>query len=148
MFEIFKKAGIRFNYGVYAAFPQIPYVQDVLFVLLLSPSRDAHNYYSEFAANWSPYIENLTLVAAAVANQVLYMERYDEAKARKIIGEAIMDLCPSEAKCLFNDAFVAAQEASVGRPAPSRHASREEILRACGCSKCKQQISNDAEHRF
>lgn len=136
-----KKAGICFSYCRFAVFPQIPRVQDVLYILQLSGKKDAKNYYSpEGAANWSTYVENLVLVAAAVASRVLGMERYDEAKARKIIAEAILELCPPEAKCLFHDAFVEAQEIFVGQPAPSKTADRETLLATCGCAGCRETV--------
>lgn len=141
--ETLKKDGIRFSYSRYAVFPQIPYVQDVLYVLQLTDEKHKRgNYGPEGAGNWPEYIANLMLVAAAVAGKVLFMEHYDEAQAqaRKIIAEAIMDLCPPEAKCLFNSAFVSAQEEFTGVPAPSRTASRDMILRTCGCAECKRTI--------
>lgn len=139
--EMLKRAGICFSYCRFAVFPQIPYVQDVLYILQLSGKKDGHNYYSpDGAANWSTYIENLVLLSAAVASRVLGMERYDEAEARKIIAEAIIDLCPPEAKCLFHSAFVEAQEIFVGQPAPSRTADRETLLATCNCPECKEPI--------
>lgn len=142
--ETFKKAGFCFSYSRFAVFPQIPYVQDVLYALQLSDKKHERGYYGpEGAGNWATYIENLMLVAAAVASKVLYTERYDKAKARKVIAEAIMELCPAQAKCLFNSAFVAAQEELVGQPAPSRRASREEILQVCGCAGCKETIREE-----
>ena len=139
--ETLKKAGISFSYCRFAVFPQIPRVQDVLYVLQLADEKDAKgNYCSTGAANWATYIENLMLVAAAVGSRVFDTERYDEAEARKIIAEAIMDLCPPEAKCLFHNAFVEAQEIFVGLPAPSKSASREAILMACDCQMCRTQV--------
>ncbi|MBI2552004.1 hypothetical protein HYW17_01735 [Candidatus Uhrbacteria bacterium] len=150
--ETLKKAGIRFDYCRDGVFPQIPYTQDVLYVLQLSDEKDAQGYYGpEGARNWSTYIENVLLAAAAVASRVLNMERYDEAAARKIIAEAIMELCPPEAKCLFNSAFVAAQEIFfMGEPALSRTADRETLLRACDCQKCRSILHERrlAEHMY
>lgn len=135
--ETLKKAGIYFSYSRFGVFPQIPYVQDVLYVLQLSNEKDkSGNYCPTGAANWGEYIANLMLVAAVVASHVLYMERYDEAEAKKIIAEAILELCPLEAGCLFNDAFVEAQEIFVGQPAPSRGASWDATRQACGCREC------------
>lgn len=139
--ETLKKAGVCFSYCRFACFPQIPRVQDVLYVLQLTEERYARGYYSPAGTrNWGEYIANLMLVAAAVASKVLFMEHYDEAEARKIIAEAILELCPPEAKCLFNDAFVEAQEIFVGQPAPSRKADRETLLQTCGCEGCKQTL--------
>lgn len=144
--ETFKKAGIYFYYCRNAVFPQIPRVQDVLYVLQLADKKDARgNYCPAGAANWGEYIANTVLVAAAVASKVLYMERYDEEQARKIIAEAILELCPPEAKCLFHDAFVEAQEVFVGQPAPSRRADRETLLTSCGCANCHEIIHEEAD---
>lgn len=142
--EFLRKYGIFFSYCSNAAFPQIPYVQDVLYVLQLSNDKDTHGNYSPAgAANWGDYIENTTLVAAAVASKVLFMERYDEAAARKIIAQAIVDLCPSQARCLFNRPFVEAQDECTGKAVRSRTASRDEIIRACECPECRAIRANE-----
>jgi hypothetical protein len=143
--EYCKKQGIRFAYSEYAVFPQIPRVQDVLYALQLAEEKDAKHYYSEMgAANWSTYIENLMLVSAAVAGKVLNMERYDEDEARTMIAEAICDLCPPEAMCLFNDAFARAQELMNGTPAPGAKESREETIARCTCTKCRNRYRETA----
>lgn len=139
--ETLKKAGIYLYYCRNAMFPQIPRVQDVLCILQLADEKDAHGYYCPAgAANWGEYIANSVLVAAAVATKVFYMERYDEVEARKMIAEAILELCPPEARCLFHDAFVEAQEIFVGQRAPSRITDRETLLQTCGCEECKRTI--------
>ncbi|MBU1034367.1 hypothetical protein KKD42_01055 [Patescibacteria group bacterium] len=143
--EMFVKAGIEFDFCRYAVFPQIPYVQDVLYILQLSDEKDAHgNYCPDGARNWSSYIENATLVAAAVATRVLGMERYDESQARKIIAEAIIELCPPEARCLFNKAYYEAEEISGEEVLPPKSASRDELLRACGCMSCREIMRNES----
>ncbi|MBM5789654.1 hypothetical protein FJZ23_00980 [Candidatus Parcubacteria bacterium] len=142
--EMFTSRGFTFSYCRYAVFPQIPYVQDVLHVLLLSDKKDEHEYYSPASANWPTYVENLMLVAAAVAPEALDpVMRCEEVQVRKLIAEAIMVLCPPEAKCLFNNAFASAQKEFKGQPAPSRTASRNELLRACACSKCEQTLREE-----
>ena len=124
--ETLVRIGIRFSYSRAATFPQIPYVQDVFFVLQLSDKKDERNYYSSASANWPEYIENLMLLAAAVAPMVLVPEgHYNGAEARKVIARAIMDLCPDEAKCLFNHAFVEAKKAA-GEEVPET-ANRDEL---------------------
>ena len=140
--DTFYQANIHFSYSRFGAFPQIPYTQDVLYVLHLSGEQDAHNYYNaECDANWSTYIENLMLVAAAVASQVLNMERYDEVRARQIIAQAILDLTRARDKCLFNNALAEAAEVVTGKSlAPSRTGDREQILAICGCAGCKEII--------
>lgn len=142
--ETLKRAGICFNYCRSAVFPQIPCVQDVLYVLQLSGEKDARgNYCPEGAWNWGEYIANTVLVAAVVANRVLYMERYDKAEARKSIAQAIIELCPPEAKCLFVNAFVEAQEIFTGQPASSRNMDRETRLQACGCLECARILREE-----
>lgn len=140
--ETLQKAGVYFDYCRLAVFPQIPYVQDVLYILQLSGEKDAKNYYSpEGAWNWSTYIVNVGLVAAAIGYEVLCMEpRYNEARARKIIAQAILDLTSPEDKCLFNNALAEAAEIVTGQPAPSKSVDREKILASCGCAGCKETI--------
>lgn len=138
--EVFKKAGIELCYCRYAMFPQIPYVQDVLYILQLSGEKDARNNYSpEGAANWSTYIENAVLVAAAVGYKVLGMEPYDEAEARKIIAGAIIELCPAEARCFFNSAYAEATRIE-GHEVPPKTAYAKTLRRACSCLYCREVI--------
>lgn len=124
-------------------------MQDVLYVLQLSPDRHERGYYCPTgAANWSTYIENTLLVAAAVASRVLNMEHYDEAKACKMIAKAIIDFCPPQAKCLFNSAFVEAQEEAEGMPSAFRSADCETLRATCGCPECKKSYAEEKRHRL
>jgi len=137
MFTKLKAAGIRFSYCKFSTLPEIPCVTDVLYAMELGEKQEC---YSFCVGNHATYTENIGLVLAATAVNVLCQERYDEAIARKIIAEAILDLCPDEAKCLFNSAFVNAQEIASGVPAPSKTAKYKDIVLACGCSSCKQKL--------
>ncbi|MBI5076846.1 hypothetical protein HZB94_00485 [Candidatus Falkowbacteria bacterium] len=135
--ETFKKAGVRFDHCRFAGVPEIPYVQDVLFALRLSPKQKSYDF---CVKNHATYIVNIGLVIAAVGYEVLGMERYDEAKARKIIANAILELCSAEDKCLFNSALTEATEISTEQTAPSRTADRETLLKNCGCVNCREII--------
>jgi hypothetical protein len=136
MIKQFKKAGIHLHYCPDAVVPEIPYAQDVLYVLRLSAEQKNYEF---CAGNHSTYVVNVALVIAAVGDEVLNMERrYDEAKARKIIAQAILDLTASEDKCLFDAAIAEATETVTGQPAPYR-LSREQTLAMCACASCKKR---------
>lgn len=145
MLNKIKDIGIRFSYCREAVYPQIPYTQDVLFVLQLSEQRDARGYYSPAGAgNWGEYIANVMLVSAVVASELLIsMEPYDETKARKIIANAIVDLCPDEAKCLFVGAYADAKKLADEATPNVTEMSREECILACSCTNCKSRARRE-----
>lgn len=125
--EELKRAGIRFDFCPNAVAPEIPYVQDVLFALRLT---DEQKNYDFCAANHVAYIVNVALVVAAVGYGVLCMEPYDQAEAKKIIARAIIELCPEEAKCLFQSAYMEAKRI-VGEEIPPADT-------ACTCPRCNE----------
>lgn len=133
--KTFQELGISFTYSRYTGVPQIPRVQDVLFALRLSLAEENYTFCQ---ANHEPYVTNVHRAAVAVSFEVMAMWSADEAMARKAIAEAILDLCPPEAKCLFNNAFFEAQEIYLGKKsALSRTASYDAILYACTCPQCR-----------
>lgn len=137
-------ADIRLSYSEYACFPQIPYTQDVLYALQLSDRKDEREYYSPAGAgNWGTYIVNLMLVTAAVGDDVLCMEPYDEPGARKMIAKAIIDLCPEEAKCLFDHAYAEARKLIDEDMPDVVRIQRDELLLVCGCRRCVQRIEDE-----
>jgi len=138
MLDKLKEAGVQFSYCVHACVPEIPYVQDVLYVLLQS---DEEEYYSFCTANHPPYIENIGLVVAAIATKVLNLRPYDEEKVHKIVAEAIIELCPEEAACLFNHAFFKAKE-TAGHEIPDQQ-NGDELRQSCGCSNCNQHYMEE-----
>ena len=141
--EQMKVADVRFSYVPEGMFPQIPYTQDVLYVLRLADApHDRGAYNPSGAMNFPTYTQNLLLVASGVSN-VLFMDPFDGDQARKIVAEAILDLCPEDAKCLFHHALVDAHENFVGQPAPSRGKSRDELLRICGCRSCQKILRSE-----
>jgi hypothetical protein len=141
-------AGIRLSYSEYACFPQIPHTQDVLYALQLSDQKDERDYYSPAGAgNWGTYIENLMLVSAVVGADVLCMEPYDEAGAKKIVAQAIIDLCPEEAKCLFDSAFVEARMLVDETTPDVVRLPRRELILFCGCRKCARRIEDEGISR-
>lgn len=138
-----KDAGVRFSYTREGVFPQIPYTQDVLYVLRLADApheRGAYN--STGVMNFPTYTQNLLLVASGVSD-VLFMDPFDGDQARKVVAEAILDLCPEDAKCLFHDALVDAHENFVGQLAPSRGMSRDAILSVCSCRSCQKILRRE-----
>jgi len=134
--DTFKKAGIHFTHCRNAGVPEIPYVQDVLYALRLS--RDEHAY-TFSVSNHSTYVVNVCLAAAAVGHDVLNMDRYDEAEARKIIAQTILDLCAPNDRCLFNPS-VAEATIALGGKVPE---SRESRLLACSCASCKKRSRDE-----
>jgi hypothetical protein len=134
--DTFKKAGIHFLHCRFAAVPEIPYVQDVLYALRLT---DTQEYYDFCVSNHATYVINVGLVIAAVAGEVLTMERYDEAEARKMIARAILELTAERDKCLFNSAVIkAAQEAGT----PLTDSTDWAILTStCRCPQCRERAS-------
>lgn len=135
--ETFRKAGIYFDACRYAAVPEIPHVQDVLYSLRLSDEQKCYDF---CVNNHATYVVNVALVVTAVGYDVLCMERYDEQKARKVIAQAILDLTAPEDKCLFNNALEEAAEVVTDEPAPSRSMDRETLWRTCGCASCREII--------
>lgn len=128
----FKKFRITFSHSRYAGVPEIPYVQDVLYSLRLS---EAEKYYNFCLLNHPTYIENVGLVIAAIAGDVLTAT--DESEARKIIGRAILDLTEEKDKCLFNSAVTAASE-EVGVPL-TQSSDWAVLVSTCACPACRER---------
>lgn len=131
--DTLKKAGVYLDRCRFAVVPEIPVVQDVLYALRMS---DEQKYYDFCLSNHEIYVTNVHLVAAAVGFEVASMRPYDEARARKIIAQAILDLTRPKDKCLFDSALAEAAEVVVGKPAPSKFGDRETLLATCGCASC------------
>lgn len=141
--EQMKSAGVRFSYTPEGMFPQIPYTQDVLYILQLVDALHNRGAYNPSGVmNFPTYTQNLLLVASCVS-EVLCMDPFDGDQARKVVAEAILDLCPDDAKCLFHTAFVDAQENFVGMPAPSKNMTRYELLCTCVCAACQKALRNE-----
>lgn len=135
-----RKLNPQFSYKANAAVPEIPYAQDVLYVLRRS---EVQKCYSFCLANHKTYTDNVQLVVEKVGYRITSMKSYDEAKARKIIAEAIIDLCPVSARCFFNQAFVEAKEVFTGIPLPLKGVASETIRRACHCPSCAASFENE-----
>lgn len=131
--ETLVNAGIRLDYSPNAMVPEIPYIEDVLYVLNLNHDD---KYYRLCMSNHSTYIANVALVVAAISDEVLNMELYDEKLARRMIAKAIIDLCPDNARCLFNQAFAEAKK-ELGDD-PPQATSADELRQACGCEHCRE----------
>lgn len=133
--EELKRAGIRFDFCPDAVVPEIPYVEDVLFALRRTNEQ---KYYDFCVSNHRTYIVNVGLVIAAVSYAIFAAERYDEAEARRIIARAILELCPEEAKCLFNSAYVEAKKI-VGEDVPPKDVDVKTLWQLCGCPRCRDR---------
>jgi len=133
-----KKPVVYFTYTMAAMFPQIPYVQDVLYVLQLSDKKDERGYYSPAGnANFGEYIRNLMLAAFWATNTNEALSRYPDKWVRHLVAKAIIELCPPEAKCLFNPAFLIAFEELTDKPVRYDGKNRKSLLEACGCPQCE-----------
>ncbi len=122
---------VRYTYFGDSTVPEIPAVQDVLYALRLSD----HDARYEFALeHHPPYIFNVMLTAAKVADRLFKLNDQDDAARDKLIAETIIDLCPEEARCLFNQAYSNALYASGKRP-PGNGA--EQLWLRCGCRHCR-----------
>lgn len=145
--ETLTQAGITLDYCTHAVVPEIPRVQDVLFAMRLSDEQ--YSGYFEFCRNnHSTYVVNVGLVIAAVGHEVLNQEGgYDEVAGRRIIAHAIVELCPSEARCIFNGAYVAAQEELSGTSSPVREMNRDEMIANCSCPHCVRRFREESAGR-
>lgn len=131
------------SYCQYAAVPEIPDVQDVLYALRLA---EANRSYEFCLGNHPTYVMNVHLVAAKLASEVqiaAMLHQQGEAAARRYIAGKIVDLCPPEAKCLFVSAYVRAM-CLAEREIPSTvGCDHWERMQRCGCSKCTQRIRSE-----
>ena len=115
--------------------PQIPRLQDVLYVLELSQRQE---YYSIcYQNNDVSYLMNIRIVVEAVGNKVKALWPSDDAEARRIIARSIIDLCPEEARCLFREAFISAKRLA-GDSVPGENGDETTLLEACTCSYCRE----------
>ena len=131
--RMFREAGISFKCSPNTMFSEVPYVQDVLCSLGLSKEEKRPGF---CRANHETHIDNIRLVINIVGFEIMSMRPYSEAKARRIIAEAIIDLCPATACCFFNSAFVDAKEIFTGLSIPMKGVDSETVRRACGCPSC------------
>lgn len=133
--ETFTKVGIRFDFCRFAVVPEIPHVQDVIYALRLSEEEKKYRFCLQ---NHITYIANVHLVATAVIGSMQFAV---ESKMRQIIAQAIIELCPDEARCLFNSAFVEAKELA-GQEVPPKDANREQLLASCSCTECRGMLDD------
>jgi len=134
--ESLKLAGICFDYCPTLVMPQIPRVQDVLYAINLG--EDSQINYEFCVEHFAPYIANVHLVIAAVAGQVTgQKDKVDEEAVIRAIAYAIIELCPAEARCLLNEAYVGAMEV-LGEPLPPRPFRRNHLSSVCICPICEK----------
>ena len=133
--KIFVQHGIRMSYCECCMMPEIPEVQDVLYALQLSKEQA---YYDVCLANHEVYIANVYLVAAAIGFDATTMRPYDEPAARKLIAQAIVELCPDHARCLFVHAYVAAKQLAGDQVPEGLDGDR--LREACRCRRCHNQL--------
>ena len=137
------EAGLHFDYSENVMVPEIPKIRDVLYMLQLCKEEEHFDF---SLSNHTTYIANVALVASVVADEVLNLKPYEEEEAMKLIAETILDLCPKEARCLFVNAFVEAQEIFVGHTMPSCNVPADELREICGCTNCTKRIRQLAHH--
>ncbi|MCR4278791.1 MAG: hypothetical protein NUV81_02715 [bacterium] len=131
----------KFAYCGSALTPEIPIVSDVLSVVWQDSSLD--HFYSDAISNFTTYADNVVLVAGAVNEDVLRMPRTPdgEAQARKLVAEAIIELCPEEAKCLFNPAYAEALR-EAGKGVRISGGDAVQLKAFCTCVKCRAETQN------
>lgn len=133
-------SGLKFTYCRNCAVPQIPTVQDVLYALHSSPNDE---YYHFAVANHSSYVANVHFAATVAAADENVCHCENEEHLRRVIAHNIVLLCPPEAKCLFETAFVAAHNAAGYRSQLPTQGSRDELMGVCSCAHCKQQWASE-----
>ena len=124
MLDQFKKAGITFAFSADSMMPEIPSIKDVFYSLRQNRRDESYNV---CMANNVSYISNVHLVAAAVAHKgddLTFCE----------VAHAICELCPEEAKCLFNEAY--REAARVAGRVQELNMSRSKLITMCGCKTC------------
>ena len=129
-----------FSFCPDAAVPEIPDVQDVLYVLRLA---EADRSYEFCLRNHTTYVMNVHLVAAKLASEVQIaatLHQQGEAAMRRCIAGMIVDLCPPQAKCLFLSAYVRAMQVAEREVQSIAGCDRWERMQRCGCSTCTQRI--------
>jgi hypothetical protein len=128
----------RFSYCPNAMVPEIPCMQDVLFALGLSKEQ---KHYDFCKGNHEVYVDNVQLVVGKIGATVKSVWS-DEARVKRIIAQAIVDLCPPEARCLFNIAYVEAKIVAGKKGWEVVLNSSSEVLRqACTCPRCYPPIA-------
>ena len=130
-----KKAGFRFSHTNSATIPEIPFIQDVLFTLQLT---DRDRNYGACLVHHPPYTANVLLVAAGVAEHIRIA--HQDGLHKQTIAQAIVDLCPDEAKCLFIPAYAEAW-ATLGHEV--KRTSREQLWLQCGCPRCRAALAHE-----
>jgi len=130
-----KKAGVRFSYSANAMVPEIPYIQDVLYALHLVEFGKRFDF---CLGSHPPYVSNVMLAAAAATYGI--HDAQERKEYDRIIAQAIVDLCPDEAKCLFNPAYAEAW-AALGHEV--KLTSREQLLLQCGCPRCRAMLAHE-----
>lgn len=130
--EDFVQAGLRLAYDQDSPIPQIPYVQDVLYIIHLSGEE---KFYEICLFRHPTYIANTLLVAAAVAHEITGPVPVNRPEMLKAVARTIMDLCPEKARCLLIPGF--AQAEHVLGLAKTENRSPAELALLCGCARCQ-----------
>lgn len=124
-----------------ATVPEIPYVQDVLYVFRLSDKDVRYEFGLE---HHPPYVCNVIMTAARVADRLFRLDEREDMARQELIAEAIIELCPEEARCLFNPAYSEAYRLA-GKKIPD--ISTEQSKPQCGCRRCRlRQVEDNRFH--
>lgn len=132
--EDFSNTGLRLKYDENSRIPQIPYAQDVLYVMQLS-NEEIH--YSICLPRHASYVANTLLVAACVATEIIHPKAINRSDMFKAIARVIVSLCPEQARCLLVPGFAEAQR--ILGLAETKNRRPAELEHLCVCNHCRAQ---------
>ncbi len=130
--EDFVRAGLGLEYDQDSQAPQIPYVQDVLYIMHLAGEE---KFYDICLFRHPTYVANTLLIATAVAHEIAGPKRVSRTDMHKAVAQTIMDLCPANARCLRIPGF--AQAKSMLGLVDIENRRPAELARLCGCARCE-----------
>jgi hypothetical protein len=127
--------------------PQIPYTEDVLFLLRLTEKEDEvreQAYMRRLSRRWG-YGSNCHLVAASGCYQILMRcpseLKLDKSLACKYVASMTIDLMPNRCKCLLNKDFVRLRaEIGMSTPSWSTEEERLRVMKLCSCDDCRREM--------
>lgn len=141
----FVRKGICLDYKVAmkGSSPQIPWVIDVLFFMHRTKSQQ---FYALGRSRYPAYVSNVGMVTLTVLEQIQKIVPYDENLANTIIAEAIIELCPLDARCLLEPGYAQALKIAEDSRYPAdildiplcTIPDKDALREACKCPSCKK----------